>query len=134
MSTNTKTKIKLSRILDDRFQISFEKLLHVPFVNLRDSWAVSKTLAQLNQEIDTFSKLRNAKILTYGEEKDGSTAVKAENKDLFLKEINEIMDQDVEIYLDHVITVADNTKPINAEKSLTALDFMMLEGLVNMGD
>ncbi len=132
MSTNTKIKIKLGRIVDEKFQLAFEKLLHIPFPVLKDTWAVSKTLNGLNQEIEAYNKIREAKIRTYGEETPAGVSVKAENRDVFFKELQELASQDIEIYLDHVIKVSPDTNVPNAEKRLTAMDILVLDGLVSM--
>lgn len=67
------------------------------------AYAIMKTRNAIDAELKAFDEYRNNLVNKYGEEKDGQIVVKEENHEEFLKELNEILEEQVE-FEPHLIT------------------------------
>lgn len=88
-------KVKLFELKNSEVSLkalSYEKLFG------KKALHVEKLIEAAAKEIDIFEKIRHKKVEEYGEKnEDGSLTVKPENMECFLKEMEEITMQEVEL-------------------------------------
>ena len=60
------------------------------------AYAIMKTRNTIDNELKAFEQYKNELFNKYGEEKDGQIVVKEENQEVFLKEMNEILEESIE--------------------------------------
>lgn len=90
-------KINLKDILNAKPTI--EKLLGEPLPAIM-AYELRKFFKIIEEEFDNFNKIKNDKIIEYGEKKeDGTYFIDKDNKNYqkFIDEINELLDKEIEI-------------------------------------
>jgi|APFre7841882654_1041346.scaffolds.fasta_scaffold154422_1 hypothetical protein len=116
-------KIKLSDILNSKTIL--EKLGSTKFEDGLIIYYLIKNIKNLSNEVDNFEKARISLVEKYGIKKEnGISEVTQENKDIFNKEINAIVAEEVEV----------NIFPINPSKisGFTPFELMPIEWLLEV--
>jgi hypothetical protein len=100
------------------------------------AWELKKFVKLANPELSSFEELRNQKIIELGYEKevDGNTVseVKKENLPVFRKDIEELMDKDIDI-IPPQIKISDliGYKNIDGKEiNISTADLMLLDWLI----
>lgn len=128
-------KIKLSTLVNSQSAL---KNLIAQNLPIGMAWELKKFIGKINPEIVAFEQLKNEKIIAYGEDviegekKTGAVRVKEENVPVYLEEVNEILQKEIdvdlpEIKMDEIIKYNEKlSKP--AEMSIQ--DLMTLDWLI----
>ena len=67
------------------------------------AFKIAKALKLINNEIEAFDKVRNAKIKEYGEEKEkGNFQVKNENIEKFQDELKPILEKEIDLDIEKI--------------------------------
>jgi hypothetical protein len=103
------------------------------------AWDMKMFISNIDSELRSYEEVRVSKIMAYGElVKDESgndtdqTQVKSENIEIFTKEINEILEKEIEIEVP-VITISDLTAYSKKSKEpifITTNDLILLDWLI----
>jgi len=109
---------------------ALESLLKNP-LNITVGWELKTFVKAINPELTSFEEVNNEKIKEFGEEvKDeegkstGKIKVKEENFEEFAKQVNELLNKELEIKVPQ-IKIGDIK-----EVSLTTAELMMLDWLI----
>lgn len=109
--------IKLVNAVDNLDKLS---VLELP---AKESFKVIKLLTDIDPHIKNYHTQRNKLLAKYGESTDGTTYnIKAENKESFIKELQDLEDIEIELKFDK-INIADDIK-IKASDLINILEFV----------
>jgi hypothetical protein len=104
------------------------------------AWSLKLFISKVSPELTAFEELKNSKILSYGEEVtkevDGKeqkmTQVKQENLEVFAKEINELLEKEIDVTVP-VIKIGDLTAYSKKSKEpifMNTNDLILLDWLI----
>lgn len=87
-------KLKLSEI--NMLSKTLEKIYNVE-ISATKAYKMLKLLKSIREEINNIEEIRKKLFEKYGEEKNGQISIKQENINVFMKELNEMMNEEVTI-------------------------------------
>lgn len=133
--------MKLAMLIGSQNSISALVKENLP-INVK--WDLKLFISKISPELTAFEELKNAKILEYGEEVekeiDGKmvkmTQVKQENMEVFTKEINELLEKEVDVIIPDIkikeiieynkVLIENKKQPID----LLISDLLVLDWLI----
>ena len=108
-------KIKLFYILNSKDTLNI--LGAKSFNDGATCYKLARNIKNINIELDNFEKIKTELVKKYGEEKeDGNVQVTPSNKDEYIKELNTILQREINI----------NIFPLNPEKIIGASPFQLM--------
>ena len=102
-----------------------EKLSIIKFADGVTSYKLLRNIKNISAELTHFYEIKNKLIEQYGNKKnDGSYEVPVSNRDEFMKQLNELLQQEVEI----------NVLTINPEKlsGYSPVDFLAIDWMITL--
>jgi len=106
-------KIKLLKLIES--EKSLKEFISIP-LEIKKSFALSKLIVKVTEQISAYNEARNNKVYELGEKKENwQVFVKNENLEEFMKQINELSEQEVELEIPEITTDDIKSKEIKTE-------------------
>lgn len=127
--------MKLSTLVNSKDALTSLTKQNLP---IEIAWKLKKFIAKANEQIVAYESLRNEKIIGYGEEvmdgdkKTGNMRVKDENIEVFLKEMQVVLEKEIEIEIPEIKMdeILEYNKRLSKPAEINIQEMMVLDWLL----